>query len=272
MARPKLERPLTEDEIHVRLRDRFKAPEFSYLPHVRNGTGYARRVVRTADALAMCLYPSRGVELHGIEIKSARSDWLAEKEDPDKAEEIARFVDRWWLVVGREDIVQPGELPAGWGLLVPSGDGLRVKVDAPKLEATPMDRLMLAAILRRASECVVPKAEIEAELKAAHDRGEKFGREMERSEHHRAAFELARLKESVAEFEKASGVEITSWNGGHIGAAVEFVRLGGLDAQVQQLRTVMETAQQVATMLGQALTRLQVEKSAAENNEREAAR
>jgi len=100
MARTKTEKPLTEAKLIVLLKERFAAPEFAFLPHVRNGTGYARGTTRTADALAMSLWPSRGLELYGFEIKSERRDWLRERENPEKAEEICRFCDRWWVVAG----------------------------------------------------------------------------------------------------------------------------------------------------------------------------
>lgn len=113
-------------EIESALRAKYAAPEYALIFEVRNGTGFARRTARYADAIAMNLYPSRGLEIIGFEIKASRADWLRELKNPDKAEEIGKFCDRWYVVIGDKDIVKPGELPACWGLIVPRGNGLCV--------------------------------------------------------------------------------------------------------------------------------------------------
>ena len=141
-----------EAAVIAALKERFCAPAWALIPHVRNGTGYQRTTPRTADAIAMSLWPSRGLELHGFEVKVSRADWVKELENPAKAESICRFCDRWWLTVGDAEIVWAGELPPTWGLLVPKGDKLVAKVEAPKLEAMPGDRLFLAALLRKTVE------------------------------------------------------------------------------------------------------------------------
>jgi hypothetical protein len=257
MARAKKPAALSEAALIVLLKERFGAPEYAFLPHVRNGTGYTRRVTRTADALAFGLWPSRGLDLHGFEIKSDRQDWLHEKETPEKAEEIARFCDRWWLVVGAEDIVQPGELPPAWGLIVPRGEKLVVKVEAAKLEAKPLDRAQLAAILRRAAECVVPRAEIDAELELARKAGEDLATKQAAWTHAHEARELAELQRRVAEFEAASGVEIDRWRGARsIGEAVRFVLDGGLKREERRLRDLHGTAKEIFEALEQRIAAL----------------
>lgn len=91
------------------------------------------------------------VQLHGHEVKVSRSDWLQELADPSKAESWKRHCDRWWLVAP-DGVVRPGELPDGWGLLVPSGAGLRAKVMAPRLDPVPMSAHTRASFLRRVQE------------------------------------------------------------------------------------------------------------------------
>jgi hypothetical protein len=256
MARVKAEKPLTEAELMVLLAERFAAPEFAFMPHVRNGTGYTRKTTRTADALAMGLWPSRGRDLHGFEIKSDRADWVREKENPEKAEEIARFCDRWWVVIGREDIVQPGELPTTWGLLAPRAGKLIVKAEAPKLDALPLDRAQLAAILRRAAECVVPKPQIEAELERARQQGEARGRRDAEAEASGERHAHERLRDAVAAFEAASGVEIPTWRAGRVGEAVQFVLNGGVEAAEERLRALHAGARELAAALEAQVARL----------------
>lgn len=139
------------DELMAALAARYCRPAWAFLPEVRNGTGYQREP-RTADAMAMSLWPSRGLELHGFEVKASRADWLGELKNPAKAEEIAAFCDRWWLVVGDKEIVKPAELPPTWGLMIPRGTGLIAVTEAPKLDATPLDRLFVASLLRKVTE------------------------------------------------------------------------------------------------------------------------
>lgn len=115
--------------------------------HVRSHAGFDAR--RTADFIAMDLWPSKGLALHGHEVKVSRSDWLTELRDPSKAEEFRRYMDRWWLVVPDVSIVR-SDLPEGWGLMACHGQRLRVVKPAPVLHPEPVPRTMLACLLRAA--------------------------------------------------------------------------------------------------------------------------
>lgn len=229
----KAEVPLSETALMVLLKERFAAPEYAFMPHVRNGTGYSRRTTRTADALAMSLYPSRGLDLHGFEIKSDRGDWLREKADPEKAEEIGRFCEFWWVVAGGPNVVDQDDLfPPAWGLLVAHGGKLRVVRQAPRREAKPLDRVQLAAILRRAAECVVPKAEVDAaverRIQQAKERAEADVEQRVKYRTSNLQHEVDRLTRKVEAFEKASGIDLDDWRVGRIGEAAKFIADGGL--------------------------------------------
>lgn len=232
----------SEAAVLFALSKRYSAPEYAFLQHVRNGTGYSRRVTRTADALAYSLYPSRGLELHGFEVKVSRADWIHEKEDPEKAEEISKFCDRWWIAIGDEKIVQPGELPPTWGLLIPKGDKLIVKVEAPKLEAKPLDKLMVAAILRKATDGVVPKSSIEM---LVHERvNAEVEHRMSRSEEGRLQARINHLESLIETFQERSGVDISeTWRGEKIADAVRAV-MKSSDA-VESAKRVLEHPERV---------------------------
>jgi hypothetical protein len=201
---------------------RYPAPQYALLAQVGNGTGYGAN--RWADALAMSLWPSRGLHLHGFEIKVYRNDWLRELKNPAKAEEIAPFCDYWWIAAPAE-IVKLEELPPAWGLLEMKGArGLvQVKAAVENSAARPLDTAMVAAILRRASETMVPRAAVQAledaERDSIFERGKSLGQD------HHTKDNLARLTQSVADFEKASGVRITDWNGANIGNRFKAVAL-----------------------------------------------
>jgi hypothetical protein len=142
---------LTERIMLDRLRRRYvtvhgNGPRWVYATHVPDAPGFAAR--RTADAVAMDMWNSKGLELHGHEVKISRSDWLRELRDPDKATAIGRYCDRWWLVVPDLAIVKAGELPPDWGLLLCSEVGVRAVQPARKRQPVPVDRGFMAAMAR----------------------------------------------------------------------------------------------------------------------------
>lgn len=128
--------------------------------HVRNMCGFGgwdyaankAKPLRTADFLAQDLWDAKGLLLHGHEVKVSRSDWLRELADPDKAESIKRYCDRWWLVVPDRRIVRD-DLPPGWGLLaLDDSDRLRVVHRAPALTPEPHPPTFRGAFLRAAAK------------------------------------------------------------------------------------------------------------------------
>ncbi|QIV65781.1 hypothetical protein Cp1R7AA1_177 [Mesorhizobium phage Cp1R7A-A1] len=141
---------LKTSDINAALRRYFKTTEYALMFEVSNSTGSNAR--RHADAIAMNLWPSRGLLIEGIEVKVSRSDWRRELGDPAKAELIAQYCDKWWVVTP-ENIVHDHELPALWGHMIVSDSGVvRVKKPAPKKNGVkPLDRAFAAAMLRRAS-------------------------------------------------------------------------------------------------------------------------
>ncbi|AYN57636.1 hypothetical protein PBI_COTE_65 [Arthrobacter phage Cote] len=133
---------------------------YSRAEHVRVTAGFDAR--RVCDYMALDLWPGglgpdrKGPLLHGHEVKVSRSDWLTELRDPEKAEAFARYCDYWWLVVGDSGIVRDGELPAGWGLLVASGDSLRtVRRATRRREVEPMGRDLQATFSRSVTKTTV---------------------------------------------------------------------------------------------------------------------
>lgn len=227
---------MTTRELVDALATRYASPAWAFLPDVANGTaGYKGR---TADAIAMSLWPSRGLELHGFEVKVSRGDWLRELKNPEKADGIVTHCHRWWIVVGDDKIIQQGELPPTWGLLSPHGQGLRCRVEAPLLAVEPLDIPMLAAIFRRITQVMIPTHSINDRLRGEFDRGHKAGEQSGNRE--LQAYE--RLKKDVAEFEAAVGMTIqdSSWHAVDAtttGRAVKWV----IDHGHEQVRCQLES-------------------------------
>lgn len=214
------------------LAKRYAPPSWAFLPQVRNGTGYERSTTRYADGLAMSLWPSRGMEIHGFEIKVSRSDWISELRNPEKAEYFVKLCDRWWIVAPK-GVVLPGELPATWGHMVPRGRRLHVETEAPKLETAPLDRVQLAAILRSLQAVATP----EARIAEAEKRGREAGRKEALDSMAYTEEQRQKYLKKVNEFEKASGVRIDEYNSSknikNIGEAVRIV-LAGQDMEVRE--------------------------------------
>ena len=190
------------------------------MPEVRNGAGgYA---TRSADYLAMNLWPSRGLGLHGIEQKKSRADWLKELKDPAKAEAFFKYCDYWWLLITDVKIATAEEIPESWGLLLIKDDKVRTLKQAKKLEPIPLDRGIISSMLRRSFDGMIPestlKEQIEARAKEMSERSYDNKRTVERLEK-----SLSELQETIRGFEAASGVRMNRWDHGKIGEAVRHV-------------------------------------------------
>lgn len=206
-------------EVKAALRARFCGPEWALFFEVADATGARHR--RWADAVAINLFPSRGLEIHGFEVKVSRSDWLRELKNPEKSVPVQQYCDRWWIVAPAATIA-PGELPPTWGQFEAQAAGkIRQIVAAPKLTAKPVTREFVAAMLRRASELDAGEvgAAVAAEVARQREGDEsRINREIEYRTRH-----YAELKKSVEEIERITGVTINSWNDEHIGRAVRAV-------------------------------------------------
>lgn len=224
------------------LRERHGENEWVFLEQVREGTGFGNH--RTADAIAMNLWPSRGLALHGFEVKVSRADWRRELVQPEKAEAIARVCDAWWIVAPK-DVVSLAELPAGWGLLQASVVGAKPKLTAARAAtiAPPeplLDRSFVAAVLRRAREVVTDNKKLKAEYQRGFDEGNAAAGKVEADQVRQAEHREADLWERIQAFEKASGVHLNSWDAGHIGEVVSQVLHG--ESRLRQLRSELERA------------------------------
>ncbi len=107
---------------------------------------------RLADGVAVPTYESRGCEMYGFEVKVTRSDWLRELKEGSKAEACAQHCDKFWLVLGDGAIASDDEVPAPWGIMVPHGDGLKVRRQAKELREERIDwpRRLLITLARKA--------------------------------------------------------------------------------------------------------------------------
>ncbi len=224
-AKPKVRRTATD--VLKALQVRYPSNTHAFFAEVPNGTGY-RKEVRSADALAFSLWPSRGLHLEGFEIKVSRSDWLHELRKPEKANAIAKFCKYWYLVTGNGDEVRDGELPDTWGhlTLIEAKGGFQLRtVKAPEaMKAEPIGVSFLASLMRKISDGMTPTALINDRINEARRNGEEIARGQMNYQQDRAEKELKALELRVREFETKSGLNILAYDGARLGETVAALR------------------------------------------------
>lgn len=169
------------------LRAKYPENEYVLMEEVSNAAGFNRS--NSADYIAVNLWPSRGLAINGIELKSFRSDWLRELKKPDKAESIFQYCDYFWLLTTDETIAKLEEIPVTWGWMTVKGCKIKVLKDAPKLTPAQLSKGFLISMLRRAADktSFVHKDSIEDKIKqhveiALEQKGRENDRKLKRAE------------------------------------------------------------------------------------------
>jgi hypothetical protein len=202
---------MNTNELKILCSKRFCAPEWAYIQEVGNTTGL--NVRRHADGIAMNLWPSRGLAIHGLELKSSRSDWLRELKNPEKAEAIYQYCDYWWLVAP-DDVANLEEIPEGWGWLAPKGKRLVVKKEAPVIlkKSKEVSRSFLAALLRKHVEANAAEVHVAVEKELA-DTRKKTEDEIERRVRQRLS-RYTKIQEDLDAIKALTGIDMVN---GHLG-------------------------------------------------------
>lgn len=242
---------MTSSDFRALLHKRYPKGEWALAFEVANGTGANAR--RYADAVAMNLWPSRGLAIHGFEIKVSKSDWKNELAQPAKAEAVAKYCDFWW-VVAPEGIVCPTELPAPWGLLVEKNGLLHAVKPACQKETVPVTRSFMAALFRRVSDKELEDVEAAARLMA-----KEIDAKREQQFERRVASRLGdfkQLQKKVDEFEAASGIDLAHWSTvpKDFGRAVKFVMDNQIFGAYQSVEALREGLCQVLRVMDDALS------------------
>ena len=236
--------------IREALRARYPMPEYVLMEEVANSTGGPAR--RAADAVAVSLWPSRGLNITGFEIKTARNDWLRELKEPAKAEEIAQYCDYWFMVT-TPDIIKPGELPAGWGHMEWSGARWKFVAPAPRREnITPLSRGFVAAMMRRAGEI---------DERVIRERVEQQTSDVRKQEAKRAEEAIARatakhneLRESLEKVKAKTGIDLTSYYfDENVIDAIKYAMTTGITDRYGPMRNLRSSMKNAMELLDKAL-------------------
>lgn len=245
---------LRTEQVRAALRTRFCQPEWALFFEVADGTGASQR--RWADAMAMNMWGSRGLALHGFEIKVSRSDWKRELANPAKAESIAGLCD-FWSIVAPKGMIGFGELPPGWGLLEVDAD-LKITqcVTGPKNpDPAAFTRSFVASLLRSAAK--VDESIIRGAIDIARSDWEKTVEERIRQRTDYLRSDGAEALKLLDEFKELSGIDLRSykWDAKKLHKALVIAesgiidRWGGLERMVEHL----EEATKLATALKTAI-------------------
>lgn len=210
-------------DIAKKLRARYSGHEWSMAFEVSEKTGGRGR---RCDCIAMSVWPSKGLHLHGHEVKVSRGDWLNEINDPEKSAAFTKRCHFWWIVAPK-GIVNLEELPSNWGLMTCSEkSALRVRRPATKVDPEPVSWAFLASLFRSFSNQGVAEKSAADAYKRGWDAGSKNEKGRLARDHTIRSLqrELREYKEAIDGFEAASGIKIQSYSGASLGRVVSQVR------------------------------------------------
>lgn len=131
------------------LRHRHPAPEWATFAELATATG-GTHGARYIDFYAFNLWPSKRFVKIAYEIKVSRSDFFREIDDPTKREPAERVADECYFVTPA-GLIQPDEVPAGWGLIELVSNGLRRKKVATQHKVTELPLLFVVSLARQSS-------------------------------------------------------------------------------------------------------------------------
>jgi hypothetical protein len=248
---------VTAADIRRAMLARWQSQEWAIMWEVTPATGAVARQ-RYADAVMMSLWPSRGLELHGVEIKVSRSDWKREAADPTKAERVGAYCDRWWVHVAPKVIHDLSEVPPAWGVREFDGKAWRTLREAEKTDAKALDRGFLASLLRRADGD--RRSEIQAAADAIiRDQREAINKRIEQEVQHRLGHvERVRdtLQRRMDEFEAATGLTLDAYRGissaKEVGRIVRWVLKTGVAQRYGGIASFIERGQKLLADLQEA--------------------
>jgi len=219
---------------------RYPRPGWALFFEVPSAKGFADGSTRYADAIAVGLWPSLGLEIVGFELKTSRADWLGELKQPEKANRIMSYCHRWWLVAGGPDVFEKEELPATWGALQWRGNRFKVAKKAPALQPKSPPMGFICSLIARSQEGMLHREEIQKEI----DQAKADGRRDDSWERRSLEREVAGLKERLSHFKKETGIDLTyEWN---FDSTISAIRL----VQKHQASTVEEAIENLDLITG----------------------
>lgn len=250
---------MAKKSLHSILRGKYPEGEYVLMSEVSDTAGASRN--RSLDYMAVSLWPSRGLSVIGIEVKSHRSDWLREMKNPLKQENHFQYCDYFYLLTDNEGVAKLEEIPETWGWFVVKNDKIYQMKAAPKLEAKPIGRSFLTAMLKRAGskDKYVHVDTIEENIQK---RAEQLMVQQERNVKYQLE-EYERLKIKVKEFAEHSGIDVFDRTAFRyaplkdIGNAVRFIMNNDIQAYKKDIERLKKSADIIQKNLTNALNSIE---------------
>lgn len=239
---------VTSSEVNALLRTRYAHPEWALCFEVANATG--AHGSRYADAVAMCLYPSRGLTIHGFEVKVSKSDFMREIEKPDKSVAVQQYCDQWWLVAPAH-AVDETLIPKTWGWLRVDKGKLFPAKKAADLDAKPIDRKFMAALVRRANE--VDHREVDVLVEKKIEVLRENDRKHLENEIKRRTRDIDDAKEQLKKLRERIGEDDWRYlDRDEVARAVKFVRAAGVLGTYNSVETLLKNLRGAVTKIERA--------------------
>lgn len=228
--------------IMVRWPMTIRQPRYVAAIQVNNGAGFAYR--RTLDVIVFDTWPSAGLKLHGLEIKISKHDLRRELQNTQKFADWEDHLDQF-SIVAPKGLVDLKLLPPKWGLYVNDDkSGLRARRKPLMLHAgkrPQMSRSIAAAFVRALVDRSLSSEALSAEFTRGYDRGKDDAEYKGRADKNR----VTELERAINEFEDASGVRISTWQGDKIGEAVKLITDGGIGRRIRYSPNIRTLAEQL---------------------------
>lgn len=169
---------ITAKEVKQILEKKYSKPEYEIFFEVSSSTGSGSSA-RYADAVAFNTFSSRGYKITGFEIKVNRNDLLKELKSPEKAEEIFKYCDEWYLVVANNILKETDEVPDNWGIMeINENSRIKVLRKSKKNSNVILDRKFVASLLREKNR-PLKKEILEAEKLIREEYSKKYSQMVE---------------------------------------------------------------------------------------------
>lgn len=204
---------------------RHSGEAWAFLRDCPNNTSIGKS--READAIAVGCWSSKGLTIHGYEVKVSRADWRAEIQNHEKSLEFMKLVDFWWLAAP-PGVAELAEVPGNWGFIEvnknPKGEySAKIRKQASRLNREGAGAAggmvpygLFSAALRRAvktdpGEQRLQKA-IDEAYKNGHDAAQAYADQQKSRDQSYAEREAEQLREQIKHFEESTGFKVQRWH------------------------------------------------------------
>lgn len=217
------ETKLKTGELQALLSGKYPRDRYALFFDVPDNVGTNAR--RRADAIAIGCWSSVGRLIEGFELKVSRSDWLREVANVSKADPFIERCDKWWLVTASPSIAKLDEVPACWGWMAATKNGLRVQRPATKLptDDTKIDRLFAIGLFRKMQESLLDSPEVTQRIKEIRADNDKVIEDRVQQATQRNERRATEAAAKLEKFEKESGLNLDDWRLGNVAPLVRAI-------------------------------------------------